>query len=391
MAQLKALYFPYAQMRLETLKEAALYFDEVYCIDPESMGGRPGTVAGVVEPTAEPSELSELWELVNANVCRAVRPEEVRSQWDDLLAESVAADLQDKRYVQLCARSRWQSWSLAETKMGGDLVHDLVDLARDVPRHLPAGVREWIEDRVTFSVPEFSEGVHMGMDVRYVNLPFVLGESILVNLAMCACAELDASPLTDDRFHYLVLKAKYARARQDPDLSHLLATEGIIQSATEQALVREVMRSTLPAVGDLPAGEVLRIRDKLKSQLDDFRVEMGLVAGEIEEKPWDQAFEARVKQMVNTRLRPRLRALKWDLQGERDRYWMEQVPADVTKVARSGWLTSVLTGTPGAGVILAAGKSLVNVASGWLGHRRQDRALKRNGLTYLVELRRAYA
>ena len=34
MAGLSALYFPYAQTRLETLKEAVLYFDEIYCIVP---------------------------------------------------------------------------------------------------------------------------------------------------------------------------------------------------------------------------------------------------------------------------------------------------------------------------------------------------------------------
>lgn len=236
---------------------------------------------------------------MNAGVCRVKRPEEVRSQWDSLLTESVIADLQDKRYIQLCARSGWETWSLAETKMSGDLVHELIDLAENVRQDLPSSVRRWISDRVLFTEHTFTEGFHMGQEVRYVTLPFVLGESILVNLAMCACATLEVSPLTDERFHYLVLKTKYERAQRDRELRELLATETIIQSATETALVREVMRTALPPVGDLPADKVLKLRDKFKNQLDDFRVEMAALVEEIQEQLWEPSFDARIKQVVN--------------------------------------------------------------------------------------------
>lgn len=388
MAGLSALYFPYAQTRLETLKEAALYFDEIYCIDPEAISGRPGFANRAIEPTAE-SEYSEFWQLVNAGVCRAKRPEEVRSQWDNLLTESVIADLQDKHYVQLCARSGWETWSLAETKMSGDLVHELIDLAENVRQDLPSSVRQWISDRALFTEHTFTEGIHMGQDVRYVSLPFVLGESILVNLAMCACATLEVSPLCDERFHYLVLKAKYERAQRDRDLRELLATETVIQSATETALVREVMRTALPPVGDLPADKVLKLRDKFKNQLDDFRVEMAALVEEIQEQLWEPGFDARVKQVVNIKLRPRLRALKWDLQGERDRYWMEEAPGRVVRESKASWVTSVLTGAPLPGILLGVGRLAFSLFSGWLSHKRQERALKRNGLTYLLQIQRA--
>ncbi len=390
MAGLSALYFPYAQTRLETLKEAALYFDEIYCIDPEAIGGKPGFANRPIEQTAE-SEYSELWQLVNAGVCRVKRPEEVRSQWDSLLTESVIADLQDKSYIQLCARSGWETWSLAETKMSGDLVHELIDLAENVRQDLPSSVRRWISDRVLFTEHTFTEGFHMGQEVRYVTLPFVLGESILVNLAMCACATLEVSPLSDERFHYLVLKTKYERAQRDRELRELLATETVIQSATETALVREVMRTALPPVGDLPADKVLKLRDKFKNQLDDFRVEMAALVEEIQEQLWEPSFDARIKQVVNTKLRPRLRALKWDLQDERDRYWMEEASGRVVRESKASWVTSVLIGAPLPGILLGVGRSAFNLFSGWLSHKRQERALKRNGLTYLLQIQRAYA
>jgi hypothetical protein len=343
-----------------------------------------------VDPFGKPSESDEFRMLADAGICKARRPEEVRSQWDGLVTEGVIADLQDRRFVQVCARSGMESWSLAQTKVSGDLVHQLANLAEYVRQDLPPAVREWVANRTPLDKPESREGTHKGEYTMYVKLPFVLGESILINIAMCACAALELTPLTDERFHYLALKSKYFRAHQDQDLRDLLATESVIRNAAEGALVREVMRITLPPVGDLPAAKVLELRRRLRTQLDDFRVEMASMAQQIEENPWHPDFDARVRHIVNTVLRPRLRDLRWELQSERDRYWMQEAPGGVGEELRSGWLTSVLTGAPLAGTLVGAGKALVNLLSGWLQHRRQDRAIKRNGLTYLLQLQRAY-
>jgi hypothetical protein len=391
MAGLSVLYFPYAYAPLEMLKEAALYFDEIYCIDPTAIGGTPSLADEPIEPTAEPSKWSEFWQLIDAGVCRAKKPEEVRSQWDSLLTESIIADLQDKHYVQLCARSDWDTWSLAYTKLSEGLVDELQRLAKDVCHEIPSSVREWIASQVTFMEPRFREGFHLGESTEYVDLPFVLGESILVNLAMCACASLELSPLTDERFHYHVLKTKYARAQRDQDLRELLAIEGIIQSMTEEALWRDVMRTTLPPICDLPVDRVLDLRHKFKSQLDDFRVEMATLAQEIQEQPWEPNFDARVKQIVNTNLRPRLRALKWDLKRERDRYWREEAPDQLRReIFKADWLINVLTGAPVIGVLLGAGQSLYNLVSSWVRYKKGEQELKRNGLTYLLQIQRVH-
>lgn len=151
------------------------------------------------------------------------------------------------------------------------------------------------------------------------------------------------------------------------------------------------MRTALPPVGDLPADKVLKLRDKFKNQLDDFRVEMAALVEEIQEQLWEPSFDARIKQVVNTKLRPRLRALKWDLQDERDRYWMEEASGRVVGESKASWVTSVLIGAPLPGILLGVGRSAFNLFSGWLSHKRQERALKRNGLTYLLQIQRAYA
>ena len=123
------------------------------------------------------------------------------------------------------------------------------------------------------------------MPVRYIELPFALGESILLNLAMCACVQVDAAPLTDQRLRHNLLKSKYARAMRNTQWKEALVEEGVMQSAAEEALWRRLMGSTLPSVATLPAAEIIRIRKRLASQLEDFRVELAKVAAEIEETP----------------------------------------------------------------------------------------------------------
>jgi hypothetical protein len=405
MGTLAALYFPYASAPLKALKEAALYFDQIYCIDPEAIEGKtqlPQQADAAVSGQPSIEQWREYRALWDAGVCKALRPEQIRSNWDNLLTESVLKDLQDKRYVGLCARSGLGSWSLAETKMGEGLVHHLMDLADNVRSELPGDVHSWIVDRTSFggtrfrevNQVQFREGEYLGQGIRYVDMPFVLAESVLVNLAMCACASLSEnisiSPLTDERIHYSVLKAKYARAMGDQDMRDLLALEGVIRQAKEGALVKEIFRSaSLPSVGDLPAQKILDLRKKYKDKLADFRVEMSDLVQQVEQEPWSPEFEESIRKTVDTRVRPRMRQLKWDISAERDQYWLETAPAAVGREASSSWIASALAGAPVAGVLLGAGKSAVSLVSSWLGHKKQERAVKRNGLTYLLEVGRS--
>jgi hypothetical protein len=406
MSGLAALYFPYAAAPLRALKEAALYFDEVYCIDPESIEGTsqlPGQQESIITEQASEGQWAELQLLWQAGVCKALRPEQVRSEWNDYLTESVLKDLQDRRYVELCARSGQGSWSIAETKMGMSLVHELMDLADDVRRDLPGNIQGWIEGRTSFDGThfreindvKFREGRHHGEGIRYVDMPFVLAESVLVNLAMCTCASLsrDAmiSPLTNESIHYAVLKAKYERSMRDQNVRDLLVAEGVIQQTKETALVHEVFRSaSLPRVSELPAQKILDIRKKFKDKLDDYRVEMSSIVQQIEQQPWDTDFERAIRTIVNDRIRPNLRQLCWDIKAERDSYWLETLPQGISKEAGSNWLkTVVLAGASVPGLLLDVGRSAINLVPGWLAHKKAERGIRRNGLAYLLDINRA--
>lgn len=194
MSPLAALYFPYASTPLRALKEAALYFDHVYCIDPEAVEGRPqwqellGTVATDQDILRERDEFRLLR---SADICKALHPNEIRSGWDDLLLDSVLKDLQDKRYVQLCARSGYESWSLAVAKISHGLDDSLIELSNNVQSELPPEVRAWVLDHTSRGGTQFREinEIRSRRDsytgTHYMSMPFVLAESILVNLAMC--------------------------------------------------------------------------------------------------------------------------------------------------------------------------------------------------------------
>ena len=74
--------------------------------------------------------------------------------------------------------------------------------------------------------------------------------------------------------------------------------------------------------------------------------------------------------------------------------WTDGVAVDDApgiEESKASWVTSVLTGAPLPGILLGVGRSVFNLFSRWLSHKRQERALKRNGLTYLLQIQRAHA
>lgn len=388
MANLNALYYPYASIDAAALKEAALYFNQVVIVDPEAIDGRLALAA----PSAvsrSPEELDEVYQLANAGVCKATAPEDIRKQWDGILRENVLADLQDPRYVRLCAKAPWQQWTLSANKVASGLFEHLHDLANGVPEALPTGVRDWVSHHFDLA----------GSDIRiddegrlYMGVPFILGESIMINLAICACATLNVSPFTDDRWHNRFLNLKYRRLQEDPDpdVRDLLNVGVETQDIVTTALAQEVIRRLLPSVGDLPAEKVLEMRRKYAAQLEDFRTELALLSKRIVESPWSADFKAELRRAVDLEIAPRVRELRWELQAEVDGFRLRSLSGEPPRNAVE-IVTTVLQGVPITGLILAAGRAVLNVARSWLRHRAEVRGLQRNGLTYMLTLRRELA
>ena len=112
-------YYPYASFRGGKellLKAADLYFDKLYILDPEKANW-----AGIGQSPL----IHDLNQLEKENILVRIAPEDVLYKYENIIAESIRADLDDPEFLKLCELSnRAERWILALAKVPKDILDD---------------------------------------------------------------------------------------------------------------------------------------------------------------------------------------------------------------------------------------------------------------------------
>jgi hypothetical protein len=95
------------------------------------------------------------------------------------------------------------------------------------------------------------------------------------------------------------------------DLQRLIGSDGSVPRLTSEArLAQVVFERRLPRIDDLPIEEVLKIREKRRSELDGFRTGLSELAVNIDTAQTHDVVERQIADLVSTRIDPAVRELR---------------------------------------------------------------------------------
>ena len=340
-------YYPYASFtdnQSPLLKVAAIYFDKLYILDPEKSSSG---MIGIQDP--EVAKDVSLLEHKSIQIVERVAPEDVVEQYESAIAKAVRDDMQDREFMQHCAASDKDYWTIALAKIPKDIRDDpkfqpkdkaMQRLMGEVPREAADSARRFYDETyVERMQPVYSEqnvydetvvGSTKEIEFRYADYPVELGESIMMNHALFAgLLYSNATPLTDDPFHNKALEIKIKRARQIPELAKLLEDAQRADRIRQDLLVQRVITDRqlqLPIIApDQPLEKILEYREKNKDLLSTTREKLAWLAREIGQTPWTKEFDEEIhRNVIPKQIRPLL---------------------EENKKARNGWLKKAGIGT----------------------------------------------
>jgi len=229
----EALYYPYTTIRSnDALKAMVLYFDKIHIISPfeTAIGDKRVDSADIIS-------------LEQAGEIKLISPSDLLSEYDSIMTKSVINDLLDPEFLSLSHqqqnRTPWKIYAekvpsgLADATLRKFLVNipsfyagqSAAGCLREGPIEMPYRHR-FYEERT-----ETSERMDRQFrEFRHVSLPFEVGESIMINHALCASYRFGLTPLTDERVHYDFLMLKFGRMAKNPLMRRILADYRFIKN-----------------------------------------------------------------------------------------------------------------------------------------------------------------
>lgn len=214
--------------------------------------------------------------------------------------------MEDPEFLNLCERSgRAGRWTLALAKVPKDIREDpafhpldrsMQDLMGDVARAASPGIHRYVEgyrevrDEVYDEYRENDSGL---VEYRYADYPLPLGEAIMINHALFGgLLHTGATPLTDDTFHNKVLALKIQRAQKIPEIREILEDHAKLRRLKSDQLAMFALIDVDLAVisPEMPMEQIIEFRHDNEAGLDQARQELGWLAREIRQNPWDKEF-----------------------------------------------------------------------------------------------------
>jgi hypothetical protein len=396
--QLNALYYPYADVRrTPQLLTAALYFDSIYVFEPnffrppstdddERLAGSTG-----VEP------------LVSAGVIKAIGPTTLgfdpafasspRLLNDEGLNNVIRGIADDMRNPELTALMRDSPYVAWDIPTGQQLFWNGLGLLLESSNG-PGGSgleveteREGLYRRVMASegygrVPVRDRSLRrvrrqFASDELTVRVPLMEAESLMINLALLACAEYDLCPITDDPLHHNFLCRKLA----SKELTERFSACKL--DIKEFSLVENVIRIHLPKIDDLTAEAVLGLRERCKDSLERFRLHMGALKYSLESEVWSDSFERDIRKIVDKDILPAIVELKDSLRTKAADFGIK-VLQDSASLSPVPLLASLAVGLPVEWTLAASGG--IVVLKDFLEYQMNRKAAKRNGLSFLLDI-----
>jgi hypothetical protein len=373
MQQHSVFYYPYAsfvEKQSLLLKAAALYFDKLYILDPAKASfAKIGT--GDVEQDVRLLEQEKILE--------RVAPEEVLHKYHSAIAAAIERDLNDAGFRTLCAKKGNNLWTLALAKIPKGL--------RQNPAFQPLDESmKRVLTGYTEVYDEYRESGAGGVEYRYGDYPFEVGEAIMLNHALVgSLLHMEAIPITDDSVHSEILNYKLLQAQQVPEISAVLANRQVEQRfAQAQLAARALTDLQLGAIPEaMPMQEILAYRSKHSAELQAVREKLSWMAREVTHQPWTKEYEDEIYHKVMPELNKALEPAHSSWSSWLKPFGLVLGGSAVVLGIFSNPLTPLAVGVAALTIGKDAGIAGLELYNDWKQGRTQ------NGLHYLLRLKSA--
>lgn len=406
--RLRAIYYPYADFRDPGFAlRAAVYYDELYHLQlgifcpPGLSGSRayPGRGDSLLHEDIVPLKEAGILREVEADFLgidhiwmpggTQVHDDENR----ELLIAGISADFRNETLRGLTKQCGKLSWSFPNMQFigiaaSGILFETAARLSQDIGIEYVTGHPIMREEAATFfkivSPDRLEHRAARGAwDAESVLVPFHMGESLMINIALLAASRLTATPITDSGLHHQFLRGKFSGLGKNADLTRWLREHGLLRETQAAGLAEEVLKLRLPHIEPLTGERVLRIRAKCAEELNRFRAEMLRLATKMEVSPWEEDFAQEVKDTVASEVQPALLALEASLK-KLERELAIKVVEKAISASPLALVTTLFAGLPVE--IALAGAVGVGALLQTLDYLNQKKAVKANGLSFLLSM-----
>jgi len=397
---LNALYYPYADVTASNqLLLSSLYFDNIYVLEPNFFRApHLGTSMNV------PSSAS-MWPLVESEVVKPIGPDLLGLNTDffggpavldednvGLIKASIESDIKNQQLQEFTNERGIVAW---EIPTGQQLFWNglgiLLELSNENVIHsieIHADRADFYAEalgRSSFSLIPVKERVESRLRVPHseleVRVPFLVAESLMITVSLLACKELGLVPITDSEIHHEFMMKKIS----NPLIRNTLrdGMQSLELGLSESALALKSMEIQLPNLAGLSAEKVLKLRERCKGSLKEFRVHMQKLRHSLEETIWSEEFEAELQKIIDTEIIPGTLELNASLTANAKDLGLK-VMEDLAKLSPVPLLATLATGYP-LELLLAASAGVV-ILKDYLEFLKKRGELKKNGLFFLVKL-----
>ncbi len=372
---MKALYYPYATITsAETLKKSLLYFDNIYIIDPEKASAHT---------KSKSTHTIEIQELIQTKIVKPISPLKLITKYDSVISESVIADLNDQNFIKFCQSTGVDSWTISTAKVPSAIQDSTFrKYLVNFPQLYEAGI---FVGEGPYPYPFLRERHHERRRrfeiYRDVEMPFEVGESIMINHALSASAEYRLALITDDLIHHQALIYKYNRLKDNKILKKILEDYGLIKDVKIAMTSKKILDLTLPSMEQVQLNKILDFKRKHRKELDRFRTHMGALTTELQGNFWDEDFESKVRDMVDAKIKPAVQEIE-----DASKSFGETLADRARGALRITGVPIILTALIGIPLplILGAAAGIVTLDE-YLDRYQKRRTREKNGVAYLFE------
>jgi hypothetical protein len=224
-------------------------------------------------------------------------------------------------------------------------------------------------------------------DYRQVTMPFPVGESIMINHALCASDCFKLIPITDDSIHHDFLMFKFGRMQNSKLLKRILKDYRFIKDVKNDLTAVNIISETIPALNGASLSDLLEFRDENKDCLERFRIEMAKLATEIETNFWDTDFHKKIVDAVDSKVKPSIQNLKDSVESTKAR--LARIFKKGVTIAPLPVVASVAPGCiPELALVASAG---IFALDEYLENQKRKKTRRKNGFAYLFNTQKRFA
>jgi len=219
-------------------------------------------------------------------------------------------------------------------------------------------------------------------EYRIAELPFIVGESVMIGHALVAAASGDFTPFCDGRVHFDALQARLRSLTNSNPLKVILCEYGYIKDVKTDLAAFEVINETVPSLESVPIDKILKFREKRIDELERYRIEMRKIITEVDANPWGREFYDHVNDLFDTKVKPALKEVTDQISGCKDDFWVDAVKS-IAGISPLPIIGSIFAGVP-AHIAVGLGATFAGLTL-ILDQWRKAKKIKRNGWALLID------